>query len=173
MVFLEKWSRGCLPLLPLNPPPLAVDKAFFRILFLRVNFFYTFCKLPFILAETFGLRVTDLKNQGLICSPSLYIPKKIILITFTVFFDAPSTKFMMGCDSEPLWGFESWADSTGCGKEEIDGPLWVMSMANGFALLVWIICRYMLRCTIFFTQNRHNSHSFLSLSPSPPPPKIK
>ena len=33
---------------------------------------------------------------------------------------------MMGCDTEPLWGFETWAENTGCGKEELAGTLLVL-----------------------------------------------
>ena len=32
---------------------------------------------------------------------------------------------MMGCNVEPLWNFEDWAKGLGCGKEPVDGPLWV------------------------------------------------
>lgn len=39
------------------------------------------------------------------------------------FYFCGRLQFMMGCDTEALWGFETWADNTGCGKEELDGPL--------------------------------------------------
>ena len=47
--------------------------------------------------------------------------------------DVHLSQFMMGCNSEPLWNFEEWAEGLGCGKEEIDGPLYVPLRAHGRA----------------------------------------
>jgi len=36
-------------------------------------------------------------------------------------YDLNQNYFMMGCNSEPLWGFVEWAKKIGCGFEQIEG----------------------------------------------------
>ena len=39
--------------------------------------------------------------------------------------DLDQNHFMMGCKVEPLFDFEGWASRLGCGKEPLDGPLYI------------------------------------------------
>jgi hypothetical protein len=39
--------------------------------------------------------------------------------------------FLIGCNAEPVWGFDEWAARVGCGIEPLDGPLLIHTAWTG------------------------------------------
>ena len=39
--------------------------------------------------------------------------------------------FLIGCNKEPVWGFNEWAAMVGCGIEPLDGPLLIHTAWTG------------------------------------------
>lgn len=46
-------------------------------------------------------------------------------------YDLNPNYFMMGCDKEPLWGFEEWAERINCGVERLDEKLLIHTAWTG------------------------------------------
>lgn len=38
---------------------------------------------------------------------------------------------MIGCNAEPIWGFDEWAAKSGCGSEPLHGPLLIHTAWTG------------------------------------------